>query len=342
MMLVSMPLKGPPMRFVRALTVAAACLIAVSGRAATWDMPSPYADEDFRTRSAQAFAEMVGRASEGQLTLVVFGNGKLVGGDQIDAAVRSNRVPIALYDLARLGDSHPLFSFSALPFLAATYTDSLRLWNAALPTVRRRAGDLGLMILYALPSPPAALFSKQPLATVTDLKGTPVVAADPWLSRLAVEIGAQPVDAASADLPRLFAGRSGGAAAMRAAMFAPFGEAVRISAWRLVNNAYDVQASFPLAVVVVNKEAFYALDEGSQRSLLNAAVDAQNAAWSDSVDQRNANIVALNEKELIVQPSPPALQDGLKRAAQTLVGDWTTTAGPDGQAILSAYGGPSD
>lgn len=321
-----------------AVAVACAAVFATgASRAATWDLPSPFPEDDFRTRSAQAYAEAVGRASDGQLTLVVFAGGKLVAPDQTDQALRGNRVPIAVIELARLGDGASVFGFSALPFLAASYARSLALWNAARPVVRRRAADLGLMILYALPAPPAALFSRQPVTTVADLKGAPLIAADPWLRRLAADIGATPVDAATADVARLFAAGAAAAPPPRAAMLASFGDALRLSLWRLAGHAYDVQASFPLTVVAVNQEAFYALDEGSQRALLNAAVEAQNAAWSDSVDERGARIASLGDQELIVQPPPPGLRDGLVQAAAPLAAEWAAAAGTDGEAILAAF-----
>jgi TRAP-type C4-dicarboxylate transport system substrate-binding protein len=198
------------------------------------------------------------------------------------------------------------------------------------------------MVLYALPSPPAARFSRQPIARVEDLAGAPLAAADPWLRRLASDIGARPLELADADLPRRFGPGSGGQPPPRAALLAPFTAAVRVEAWRRLGHAYDVQASFPLAVVAVNQQAFYALDEASQRALLNAAVDAQNAAWRGSIDERNARVAELGERNLVVQPPAAALQDGLAQAGARLVGEWLNAAGPDGQAILAAYraGGP--
>jgi TRAP-type C4-dicarboxylate transport system substrate-binding protein len=320
-----------------ALLTAAAVLLAPGGAGAvTWDLASPYPAGDFRMRNIEAFAQRVMRASEAKLRLVVFADGRLVGHDQIDEALRGNRVPIAIYDLARVAGGAPAFGVSRLPFVAADYTQSLRLWNAARPVLQGPAASAGLLMLYALPSPPAALFSKRAIAAAADLKGFSIVAGDPWLAKLASALGATPSDA-SGDLARRFATRSGSEAA-RLALLAPYEEAVRMEVWKLVDNAYDIQASFPLAVVAVNQQAFYALDEGSQRALLNAAVEAQNAAWGASVDQRNAAIARIGEGGLIVQAPSSALTTGLVAAARPLRQEWLNAAGGEGAAILAAYG----
>lgn len=328
------------LRLLLGLAFLAAALAPAGAGAVTWDLASPYPSDDFRMRNLEAFAQRVMRASEAKLRLVVFADGRLVGHDQIDEALRSNRVPIAIYDMARVAGGAAAFGFSRVPFLAADYTQSLRLWNAARPALQGPAGAAGLMMLYALPSPPAALFSKRAVASAADLKGASIVAGDPWLARLATAVGATPVEASAADLPRRFAARTG-AEATRAALFAPYPEAVRMEVWKLVDNAYDIQASFPLTVVAVNQQAFYSLDEGSQRALLNAAVEAQNAAWSASVDQRNAAINRIGEGGLIVQPPPAPLAEGLTAAARPLRQEWQNAAGAEGAAILAAYGNPA-
>ena len=312
--------------------VAVLSLLRTVAPAATWDFATPYPDDDFRTKSAKAFAEAVKGASNGSLNLVVFGNGSLIPHPQIEPALHTNRIPIGLFDLSRVADTAPIFAFSSLPFLAATYVDSLRLWNAGRPVVQHLFGESGMLVLYALPSPPAALFSAREVARVSDLETAPIIVDDPWLGRLATRIGARPVEFEAIDLQRIFTGGK------EAAMLTPPDAAVNVQAWRFVDNAYNVQASFPLSVVGVNRQAFYALDEQSQRALLNAAVAAQNDAWGSSIDQRNAQVAALEANKLVVQPAPPGLMEGLRKAGSAIVDEWRGTAGPDAKAILDGFG----
>jgi TRAP-type C4-dicarboxylate transport system substrate-binding protein len=315
--------------------LAASLLLVIAGitaaAAATWDFASPYPADDFRNRSVQGYADLVASASEGALTLVVFADGKLVRHDQIAAALRDNKVPIAVLEVARLG-SEPVFAFSQLPLLAGSYTEALQLWNAARPVLQRLLAPRGLMVLYALPGLPSTLISKTPVEAPANLQGVPVAAGDDMLRQLVSGIGGRPVELEGLDLASAFSRGS-----VRA-LLAPTSEAVAASAWRFAEHGYDVQASFPLSVVVANQTAFYSLDEASQRALLNAAVEAQNGAWGLSVDQRNAYVELLRAHQLIIQPSPPALQEGLQRAGGTIIRDWENSAGPDGQSILSAYG----
>ncbi|MFO1152203.1 MAG: TRAP transporter substrate-binding protein DctP [Rhodospirillales bacterium] len=319
------------MNLVRLIVLAAAVFVVqATASAATWDFATAYPEQDFRTRNAKTFADAVKGASDGGLSMVVFADGALVPEAQIGAALRSNRIPIGLLDLAKT-DARPLLGFSSLPFLAATYVDSLRLWNAARPVMQSHFANQGLLVLYALPSLPAALFSVRPAERDSDLEGAPMVVDDEWLGRLAVRVGARPVEFDGNSLASIFADR-------RAAMLTAPDAAESARVWGFVQHAYDVQASFPLCVVVVNQQAFQALDEASQRALLNAAVRAQNDAWAASIDQRNGAVAALGASGLVVQPPSPALMDGLRRAGNAIVRDWRQEAGADAAVILSNFG----
>lgn len=328
-------MRALPLPAIVLATVLALLTAAPGARAAaTWDMASPYPEDDVRTRSAKALSAAVSAASEDGLTLVVFANGSLVAHPQIPKALENNEIPIAIFDLSRLAEESPVFAFSSLPMLAATYDDALRLWNAARPVMQRLFDERGLMPLYALPAVPSKLFSRAVVNTVDDLKRQPVASPDPWLRALAEAAGAPAVAAETGDLRQTFAdGRA-------QAMLVPPSAAIQANAWTFSNEAYDVRASFPLAVVAVNQNAFYALDEASQRALLNAAVEAQNDAWSHSIDARNAEVNTLDAHKLIVQPSPPALQDGLRQAARSVIERWVAEGGADAGGILAAYGWP--
>lgn len=322
-------------RLILLIAILLAALGHVSpARCATWDMASPYPEDDIRTHSAKALSATVSAASEGGLTLVVFAGGSLVAHPQIPRALANNEIPIGVFELSRLAEEAPVFAFSSLPLLAANYVDALRLWNAARPVVQRLLADRGLMVLYALPAVPAALFSSGTIATVDDLRLLPVASSDAWLRALAEAAGAPTVGVEVTDLHQAF--DTGSARAM----LVPPSVAIQANAWTFTKEAYDVQASFPLAVVAVNQSAFYALDEVSQRALLNAAVDAQNDAWSRSVDARNTEVGTLDAQRLIVQPPPPALQEGLHQAARGLIERWAAESGADAAGILAAYGWP--
>ncbi|NJO55145.1 MAG: hypothetical protein HC834_01005 [Rhodospirillales bacterium] len=123
----------------------------------------------------------------------------------------------------------------------------------------------------------------------------------------------------------------------RAAMLPPQ-TIVEANGWQVIDRAYDVQASFPLTVVVVNQSAFYALDETSQRALLNSAVSLQNDAWSKSVDKRNKSVDLLDNMDLTLQPSPAPLQTGLRQAAARAINAWLETSGPEGAEIVNRFG----
>jgi TRAP-type C4-dicarboxylate transport system substrate-binding protein len=148
--------------------------------------------------------------------------------------------------------------------------------------------------------------------------------------RLVSELGAKPVKTSDGQPGRATANES------TDAMFAPLDDAAASKASKGFTTAYDIQASFPLSVVVINQSAYYTLGEEVQRALLNAAVTAQNAAWADSIDERNASVDLLAKENLTVQAPPQALVTELKNASNPLIKSWLAAAGNDGHTILSA------
>ena len=300
-----------------------------AGGPVTLEAASPYPEEDYRTRSLKSYTDRVSAEADGAVTFVLFSGGQLLQQGHIPAGLSNNQVALGVFEVSELAAEAQVFSFSSLPFLARSYEDSFRLWQAARPVIQRLLAERGMMVLYAIPAVPAGLFAKKDVGTAADLKGLRMRASDEWLKRLVTEVGAKPADT------------SDGAAREAAnanvdAMFMPLDAAAATRASGFT-TAYDVQASFPLAVVVISQGTYDTLSAEIRRAFLNAAVTAQNAAWAASIDQRNTSVDLLGSKRLTVQAGPQALIADLKKASGPLVKQWLASAGSDGQLILSAF-----
>lgn len=323
---------GKTMRrsFVVGLFLSAIC--APAAQAVTWTLASPFPADDFRTQNAQWLADQVRDASAGEFRIVVESNAGT--GDMLVArsTVESGQAAMGMFDLAALGNEKPVFQFGLVPFLAGDYDDAVRLWRAATPVLRPLLADQGLMLLYGVGGAASSLFATRPINAVADLANAPLLADDPLGVELATALGARPVSIAPASIPAAFANRS------LAAMFASPATAVRLAAWTFATNAYFVRSSFPMTAAVVNAAAYNALDETSQRILLDTAVMAQNRAWAESVAATNAQMRQLQAQGLVVTAPSPALQDGLQAAGRRVTEQWRQRAGAEGDAILRAYG----
>jgi len=89
--------------------------------------------------------------------------------------------------------------------------------------------------------------------------------------------------------------------------------------------------------VIVNQQAFGALDKATQDAVLKAAADAEVRGWKASEEKNGWYIDQLKQKGMaIVKPSPQLSAD-LKKVGDTMLQEWLKKSGPDGQAAVDAF-----
>ena len=169
-----------------------------------------------------------------------------------------------------------VFGVDGIPFLATSYADSKKLYAAQKPILEKKLAEQGMVLLYAVAWPPQGLYSKKPVASAADLKGSKWRAYSPATSRIAELVGAQPVTVQAAELSQALAtgvvenNMTSGATGVDSKLY------------EHLKFYYDVQAWLPKNAVIVNKRAFDALDKPTQDALLKAAA-ALEVAPDDAV-----------------------------------------------------------
>ena len=63
--------------------------------------------------------------------------------------------------MSALGKEDPLYEIDSLPFLATTYDDAMKLYEASKPYIVKSLDEKGLVFLYAVPWPAQGLYSKK-------------------------------------------------------------------------------------------------------------------------------------------------------------------------------------
>ena len=120
------------MMFVRTLAMASTVgLLSMAGAsAATWEMPTPYPEAEFHTKNVRLFAEDVAKATGGSLTINVHSGQSLFKHPEIKRAAQTGQVQIAEMLMANLLNEDAIFGADAVPFLASTYDEAAKLWQA--------------------------------------------------------------------------------------------------------------------------------------------------------------------------------------------------------------------
>ena len=188
-----------------AAALGAAFTGAPASAAERWDMPVAYPESNFHTKNGQAFARCVGEASGGELEIVVHGNGSLFKGNEIKRAVQTGQAPIGERLLSAHENENALFGFDAVPFLATSFADSAKLWQAAEPAVAELLDEQNLVLLYSVPWPAQGLYTKKDINGTADLRGVKFRAYNAATAKLAELTGAVPVQIEAAELSQALA-----------------------------------------------------------------------------------------------------------------------------------------
>ena len=120
-------------------------LFANVSLAEKWDMALAYGAGNFHSANATEFAKNITEKSGGKLTIVTHPGGSLFKGGEIFRAVRTGQAPIGERFMSALGKEDPLYEIDSLPFLATTYDDAMKLYEASKPYIVKSLDEKGLV-----------------------------------------------------------------------------------------------------------------------------------------------------------------------------------------------------
>lgn len=313
------------------LMAGAAALPAVAQTA--WDMPTPYGDAVFHTQNIIQFTDDVRRLTDGGLDITVHSAGSLFAHPQIKDSVRRGLAPIGEILMSQLVNENPVFGLDSIPFLAASYADAARLWQASRPAVEAALAEQGLTLLYAVPWPGQSLYLRAAVEDPAELRGVSFRAYNAATERMAQLLGMVPTQVEAGDIPTAFStGRV-------AAMITSPSTGVSSQAWDFTTHYIDVQAWLPKNIVFVNTQAFEALPEDQRAALLEAAAEAETRGWVMSEAETEARIATLAERGMQVSTPSESLSAALAEVGATMAAEWEAEAGAAGAAVLQAYRG---
>ncbi len=306
-------------------------LASTASFAEKWHMPTPYGDGNLPTQIAYTFAQEIKDNTKGELDITVHSGGSLVKHTEIPRSVKTGQVQIGEVFLGILGNENPIYKHDNIPFLATSFEDAQKLWEAAKPEVSKQLDKDGMMLLYAVAWPAQSLYSEEPVNTLADLAGTKMRAYSPSTSRLADLMGTTPTTIQVPDIPQAFS------TGIIQAMITSPSTGVDSQAWDYVNNYTDIQAWIPKNIIVVNKRAFRRLDKATQQVILDAAKHAEAAGWTKVAARAEKDKATLVENGMTVSDPSPQLLKELQAIGKTMTEEWTAESPKDVGAILSRY-----
>ena len=313
--------------------LAAACVLAASsaGAQTKWILPSAYPADNFHSENLAAFARDMADITGGKLTITVYPNASLFPATAIKSAVRIGQAQMGEVLLSLHDNEDPMLGIDVVPFLAASYEEARKLWEASRPAIERRLAAQGLMALFAVPWPPQGIYAKKEIKQIADMKGLSWRVYNAGTQRIAQIVDAYPVTIQAADL------RQALATGLINAFMTSSATGYDSKAWETMTYFYDTQAWIPKNVTFVNKAAFDALDKPTQDALLKVAAAAEARGWWRSQDKTKWYIEQLAARGLQVLPPSKELKTGLQQIGERLTGEWLLKSGADGRAAIDVY-----
>ncbi|MBS3997472.1 MAG: TRAP transporter substrate-binding protein [Hydrogenophaga sp.] len=315
------------------LTLASAALaLSLPAAAQTkWDLPAAYPATNFHSVNLAQFAADIDKASGGKLKITVHPGASLFKAPEIKRAVQGGQAQVGEILLAAYQNEWQMFGADGLPFLATSYEESQKLYAAQKPILEKKLAEQGMTLLYTVAWPPQGIYSKKPINSAADLKGSKWRAYSPATSRIAELVGAQPVTVQAAELSQALAtgvvetNMTSGATGVDSKLY------------EHLKFYYDVQAWLPKNAIIANKRAFDALDKPTQDAVRKAAADAEARGWAESRKVNTDTLEKLKANGMSVLPPSAQLKADLQKVGETMLKEWLDKAGPEGQAMLDAY-----
>lgn len=314
------------------LALCATVALAAPAAAQTkWNLPAAYPAENPHTVNLMAFAKDVSDATSGKLQITVHPAASLFKAPEIKRAVQSGQAQMGEVLISLHENEDPIFGLDVVPFLATSYPQALKLWQAQRPAIEKKLASQGLILLFAVPWGPQGIYTKKDLNSLADMKGLKWRAYNVGTSRIAELAGAQPVTIQAAELPQALA------TGVVNAFMTSGSTGYDSKSWETMTHYYDTQAWIPKNVTFMNKAAFDALDKPTQDAIMKAAKAAEPRGWKMAEEKAGWYLEQLKKHGMKVLPPPPALKADLQKIGEQLTADWIKRAGKDGEAVIATY-----
>jgi TRAP-type transport system periplasmic protein len=305
--------------------------IGVASAQTTWDMAVVWPEGNFHTQNHYRFAEAVREATDGQVLIQIHPGGALgLAGPELLGAVRDRIVPIADILLNQQVGEEPIFGMESLPYLAPSFDDLERLQALARDHYDEVAERNNQKILYMVPWPGQAVYTRQPVETVEDLNGVRIRVVDATGARFFEALGASPIQMPWGEVvPSLATGAIDGVTTSSSS-------GVDGKFWEFLDhmNRFNWQGS--AIMVNVNLEAWNSLSEEHRNAIEGIASDMEAEFWDAARAEDDAKLAILTENGMQITSPSDELKEALLEVSRPMWDEFMERV-PDSRPIIEAY-----
>jgi TRAP-type transport system periplasmic protein len=321
------------MSFVRTTLIATAVVGLASSAAAqtTWIMASGLPEDNFHTKNIRMFIEEVEERTNGELTIELHPNDTLIKLDSIKRAVQTGQVPIGEIRIGVYGNEDPMNILESLPFVAPDYDSAWLLMEAQEPYFDEWFGRQNIKMLAYSPWPGQGFYTKEPVESVEDFRGKRLRIYSTATQEMGEMLGFQATILPFAEVPQAFA------TGLIEALFTSAQTGIDTQAWDNTDYFTYAGAMFNKNAIVVNQDAFDALDPEIQQVLIEAGERATERAWRMSEETNEEHMRILAEHGMVVTEAPPEVVERMQEIGEVMMEQWRAEASPEAVEVLETY-----
>ena len=301
-----------------------------------WDMPNEYGATTLPGQADAEFAELVKQKSNGQIEITVHFDGALLNkSGQHFAAVEDGAVPLASTFSGTFMGMDPIWTAQSLPFLATDPKESRALQAALEPYMDRAFRRANQFYLYSAPWTPVGIWAREPITSIDAIQGLKIRTYDANGTSTMKAAGAAAIQLSWADVIPAFS-----TGTIDAVLTSDEG-GVSAKFWEHVDHFTALGFTMGMNTIHMNLDVFDSLSPDLQKAVLDAAKEAEDAAWARTDARIEANFGTMEKNGVTVvdvADVPQEVIDHLRKAGEPLMDEWVREIGVgDADKILADY-----
>ena len=315
-----------------------ACALTISGfglsaaAETAWDLPLAWPAGNFHVKNAEVFAEKVAEATGGEVQITVHPGGSLgFKGPEMLKAVRDGLVPIGDVLLNQQVGEAPFLGIESVPYLASGYEEIAALHEFSRPVYDEIAAEFNQKILYMVPWPGQAVYSKNEIVTLDDVQGLKLRVVDKNGLDYMNALGGAPRQMPWGEVvPALASGAIEGVTTSSSS-------GVDGKFWEFLGfmNRFNWQSASNM--MNVNLDAWNALSPEHQQAIEELAAELEGEFWDVSRAEDEEKLKTLGDNGVKITEPSDELREKLLETAKPMWQAFIDEAGPKAEEVIAAY-----
>ena len=314
------------------------CCLAIGGfglsvQAETkWDLPLAWPAGNFHVKNAEVFAEKVAEVTGGEVQITVHPGGSLgFKGPEMLKAIRDGLVPIGDVLLNQQVGEAPFLGIESVPYLASGYEEIAALHEFSRPVYDEIAAKFNQKILYMVPWPGQAVYSKNEIVTLDDVQGLKLRVVDKNGLDYMNALGGAPRQMPWGEVvPALASGAIEGVTTSSSS-------GVDGKFWEFLGfmNRFNWQSASNM--MNVNLDAWNALSPEHQEAVESLATELEGQFWDVSRAEDEEKLKTLGDNGVKITVPTDELRAKLLETAKPMWQTFIDEAGPQAEEVIAAY-----